>query len=202
MTFASIGKKFWRIAPAATAIVLATIATGCSAGCSASISIGSHKTGGTYSDHGVSFKIPNGWRRMSEKTVQTKTGSELWSESFGAVSGYDLVGVTAYATKVVITQKNSERNAPRAAAAVENLFASAGGSVVSGPTVVTMRGMAGYRFETTFPDQSGAMLESQLLLVWNGHTEYFFNCQYRTNGSRSAEIKRGCKTIESTFKLD
>jgi hypothetical protein len=61
--------------------------------------------------------------------------------------------------------------------------------------------MAGYRFETTFPAEGGETLDGDVLMVWNGHTEYFFNCQYRTNGSRKAEIKRGCKTIESTFKL-
>lgn len=201
MTLESVGRKLWRIAPAATAIVVLTIATGCSAGCSASVSIGDHKTGGTYSDHGVSFKIPDGWSRMSDQTARTKSGTELWSEKFAPVSGKDLVGVTAYATKLSITEENAESNAADIAAAVANLFAASDGTVLSGPTVTTLSGMAGYRFETTFRSQSGKTFNSRLLLVWDGHTEYYFNCQYRTNGPRSDEIKRGCTTIESTFKL-
>jgi len=198
MTLESLVRKARQTAPAVTAIILVTIA----AGCSGSISVGHEKTGGTYSDHGVSFTIPDGWKRLSDLTVQTKTGNERWSEGFAPASGYDLVGVTAYATKMVITPKNAARNAPQVAATMRNLFAAAGGSVLGGPTVTSMRGMAGYRFATTYPGQNGETLDSRLLLLWNGHTEYYFNCQHRTkNGSRSAEVERGCRTIENSFKL-
>ena len=202
MTLGSFARKARRAAPGVTAIMLATIATGCSAGCSASISVGRDKAGGTYSNHGVSFTIPKGWRRLSDLTIKTKSGSEIWSEGFAAEPGYDLVGVTAYATKIVVTRKNAKKVAPQVAATMRNLFAAAGGRVLNGPIVTSLRGMAGYRFETTFPGQSGDMLESRLLLVWNGHTEYFFNCQHRAGSSLSAEIEHGCGTIESSFKLD
>src|SRR5665811_1689248 len=101
-----------------------------------------------------------------------------------------------------IRDRNADKVAPQVAATMRNLFAAAGGRVLSGPIVTSLRGMAGYRFETTFPGQSGDKLESRLLLVWNGHTEYFFNCQHRAGSSLSAEIEHGCETIESSFTLD
>jgi len=201
MTLELFVRKLVRAAPTMAAIVSVTIATGCGAGCSASISTHSDKTGGTYNKHGVSFEIPDGWRQM-RLTKQTQSGNEIWSESFGPKSGLDLVGVTAYATKVAITQKNAAEHAPYAAASIKDILTSAGGTLLEGPTLTAIGDMAGYRFETAFPEENGATLESRLLMVWNGHTEYFFNCQSRAHGSRSAEIERGCDTIIKSFRVN
>lgn len=196
MTFQPLVKKL----PLSVLLALAmgasvALTTGCS------VSIGSYKkTGGTYHAHGVSFKIPYGWRRMS-LTKQTETGNEIWSESFGPRSGSDLVGVTAYATKFVVTQKNAAERAPDVAASLKDTLTSAGGILLDGPTLTAIGDMAGYRFETAFPGENGVTLQSRLLMVWNGHTEYFFNCQHAKGSPRNAEIKRGCETITSTFKL-
>lgn len=199
MTKSLLG-KLRRAVPAVAAIVVVTIATGCSAGCSASVSIGHKKTGGTYSGHGISLTVPDGWVQ-SASSATAETGNEIWSQGFGPVSSVDFVAVTAYATNVAVTQKNAEKYAPKVTVAVKRLFESAGGTLLSGPKSATIGDMVGYRFETTFPAESGETLDGDVLMVWNGHTEYFFNCQYQANGSRKAEIKRGCKTIESTFKL-
>ncbi|MBE3087912.1 MAG: hypothetical protein IMZ71_02190, partial [Chloroflexi bacterium] len=150
MRIESLASKVRQATPAVTAIILVTIATGCSAGCSASVSVGHEKTGGTYRGHGVSFKIPDGWRRLTDLTTQASAGNEKWSEGFAPRSGSDLVGITAYATKLAITDGNAGRYAPDVTAAIKNLLAPTGGSVVSGPTLISISGMAGYRFETAF----------------------------------------------------
>jgi hypothetical protein len=201
MALTSLGKKFSRVAPAAAAVVLIMIATGCSAGCSASVSIGKHKTGGTFDDHGVSFKIPDGWRKGGKASYGTQTGGELWSEGFGRHSGHDMVIISAYATKVAITKGNSDRYADAVASAIKGLFAAAGGTISSGPTSTILGGMAGYRFEGSLPMNAGDSLASDLALVWNGHTEYYINCQHVVGGSNSADVARGCTTIENSFKL-
>lgn len=201
MTTKSLLGKLRRPVPAVTAIVVVTITTGCSAGCSASVSIGHKKTGGTYSDHGVSLTIPDGWAQSAKTETTAATGNEIWSQGFGPASGVDFVAVTAYATNVAITHKNAGKYAPKVTVAVKSLFKSAGGTLVGGPNSATIGDMVGYRFESTFPGEGGKTVDSDVLMVWNGRTEYFFNCQYQANGSRKAEIKRGCKTIESTFKL-
>ena len=202
MTLGSIARKSWRAAPAVIATVLVVFATGCSAGCSASVSFGHVKTGGTYSGHGVSLTIPHGWSRLRELTLRSKTGTEIWSEGFAPQSGSDLVGITAYATNVAVTRRNSDRYAPKVTAAIENLAASSGGRLLSGPTPTVIDGMAGYRFETTLAEEGSATLESRMFLVWKGQTEYFINCQHRTRSSIGAEIERGCNTIKNSFKLD
>ena len=202
MTLRSIAGKARRAVPGVAAVILVTLATGCSAGCSASVSIGHEKEGGTYSDHGISLKVPDGWMRKSGASHKSKTGDEKWSESFAPASGDNLVSLTVYSTNVAITKENAEGHAPQVAAVMKNLFASTGGKMVSGPTETSLKGMAGYRFETTYRGESGTTLDSQLLLVWDENTEYYFNCQFEKNGSRRAEIERGCNAIESTFKLD
>jgi len=200
MTKSLLG-KLRRAVPAVAAIVVVTIATGCSAGCSASVSIGHKKTGGTYSGHGVSLRVPDGWVQSAKTKTTAETGNEIWSQGFGPASGVDFVAVTAYATNVAVTQKNADKYAPKVTVAVKSLVKSAGGTLLSGPKSATIGDMVGYRFETTFPAKSGETLDGDVLMVWNGRSEYFFNCQYQANGSRKVEIKRGCKTIESTFKL-
>jgi hypothetical protein len=201
MTFKSLARKLRRATPAVAAIVVIVTATGCSAGCSASVSVGEKKTGGTYRGHGVSFTIPDNWSRLSKTTTKAETGNVIWSEGFSPGSSVDLVGVTAYATKIAITKKNVDNNAPKVAAAIRSLLEPAGGRLLDQPKSTAIGEMAGYRLQTTFPGQDGETLQSNVLMVWKGHTEYFISCQYQTNGSRKAEIERGCKTITSSFKV-
>jgi hypothetical protein len=199
MTFRSLVRKLRRAAPAVAAMALIVTATGCSAGCSASVSIGEKKTGGTYRGHGVSFTIPDGWSRLAKTTTGAETGNVIWSEGFSPRSSVDLVGVTAYATKIAITKKNAARNAPKVAAAIRSLLEPTGGRLLGHPRSAAIGEMAGYRLQTTLSGQDGETLHSDVLMIWKGHTEYFVSCQYRANGSRKAEIERGCKTITSSF---
>jgi hypothetical protein len=201
MTLVSLARKARHVVPGVAAVILVTIATGCSAGCSASVSIGHKKTGGTYSGHGVSLTIPDGWSRLESTTTKAQTGNQVWSEAFSRQSSIDLVSITAYATKASITRENVDKFAANAAAAVKGLFESAGGSLVGGPDTTTVGGMAGYRFETTTPDENGKALDSIVYMIWNGQTEYFFNCQHEASGSQKAEIERGCQTITSSFMV-
>jgi hypothetical protein len=179
------------IAVGASAVLL----TGCS------VSIGGDKKGGTYSDHGVSLKVPDGWHWSNKATYQAEAGKSLWSEGFGPGSGKNIVIVTAYATKVAITSANAERYASAVSSTIEGLIQAASGTVNSGPIITTMGGMTGYRFETSVPGDGGKTLDAELVMVWNGKTEYFVNCQLEAGSSSGAEIVRGCKTIVSTFKL-
>ena len=199
MKLASLTRKSLRTLPALTAIIVVTIASGCSAGCSASVHFSTN--GNTYHHHGVSFKIPNGWSRLTDLTTQANAGNAIWSEGFAPESGSNLVGITAYATKLAITEKNADTYAPDIAAAIKRTFASGSGRVLAGPARAAIANMIGYRFQTTYVGSGGETLASSLFLVWNGHTEYFFNCQHGAGASESADIERGCKTITSTFKL-
>jgi hypothetical protein len=201
MDIASLARKLARALPTVTVIAVVTIATGFSAGCSASASTGIDNTNGTYHGHGVSFKVPDGWGRLTGLTTQTNTGNEIWSEAFAPESGSNLVGIAAYATTLAITKKNADKAAPGVAAAIKNLFTSDGGSVLSGPTRAVIGDLAGYRFETTYIGKNGETFASDLFMVWNGHTEYYFNCQHKAHDSHRAAIERGCKTITGSFKV-
>ena len=184
-------------AVAALAIALASVLVSCSC----SVSIGGKKTGGTYSGHGVSFKIPDGWRTGSGD-FNKKTGNELWKEAFGPADGNDAVFVAAYATNYRITNKNAAHYSTTMDSTITNLARAGGGSVLSGPENASIGNMVGYRFAVQVPTSNGATLRSKVVMVWNGKTEYFLNCQYVVGGSRKAEITRGCDTIINSFKLD
>jgi hypothetical protein len=199
MTPESLATLLKRVLPAAlTATVIAVLVL--TSGCT--VSTGSKKTGGTYHGHGISFKIPDGWRRANKASYQSEIGTEIWSEGFAPAAGNDAVLVTAYSTHVAITRANADRYASAVSSAVSRAFESAGGTVSSGPTSMTMGGLPGYGFETSLPVKDGGTLESRLALVWKGKTEYYVNCQHEVGSNRTSEIERGCKTITSTFKLD
>jgi hypothetical protein len=62
-----------------------------------------------------------------------------------------------------------------------------------------MAGLPGYRFQITAQDPSGNDVESRLVLVFRGTTEYFLNCQH--SPGNEVEIGAGCDQIMETFEL-
>ena len=48
-------------------------------------------------------------------------------------------------------------------------------------------------------NSGGTPLESTLVYVFDGTTEYYFNCQHTRD--TAAEIQRGCDQIMRTFKV-
>jgi hypothetical protein len=199
MALDAIAAKSLRVVSTAVACALAVLSVGCSASCS--VSVGGKKTRGTYSGHGVSFTIPDGWSRLKEMTKKVQSGNEIWSEGFAPASGSDLVSVTAYETNVTVTEANADSIRPEVKSWIENLLAGGDGTLVSGPTQISKAGMTGFRFETTFSSNSGEPLESTQYTLWDGNTEYFIGCQHRSQGSYGDEIERGCATIVDSFEL-
>ena len=150
--------------------------------------------------HGIVLVYPKGWSRLRQTSMTAQRGTELWSELVGpAKKTTDLVILSAYDTPVAITSANASRYADEVKGAIASLALRAGGRLLSGPSPVTMGGFPGYGFVTTaLSDQT--LVESRLVLVWKGKTEYFLNCQYDPTGTGKTEIERGCKTIIASFK--
>ena len=64
-----------------------------------------------------------------------------------------------------------------------------------------MGNMPGYGFRISAITVHGRKSASRLVIVWNGKTEYFLNCQHLVTGTRAAEIEKGCQMIAGSFKL-
>jgi len=156
-------------------------------------------SGGKYEEHGVSLQIPDGWK-TGKVTLQTNTGNELWSKAFAPAEGPDLVALTAYPINQSISADNIAAYESELSSFMADLAQNSGGSVTDGPTSVTMGGLPGFRFEASFPDKKGT-LESRIMMVFKGKTEYYLNCQHRSDSSRAAEIESGCNSIADSFEL-
>jgi hypothetical protein len=157
----------------------------------------------SYKGHGVSLHYPKNWERAKFTGLSAQNASGVWTEAFKppSASKADVVFVTEYRTSVVITKQNRATYSAGVASSVATVAKQAGGSMLSGPTPVSMGGLPGYGFRISATTVSGLSSESRILLVWNGHTEYYVNCQYRVGGKLEAEIERGCKTVIGSFKV-
>jgi hypothetical protein len=154
-----------------------------------------------YAKHGVSFRYPSRWSLITPGKLTAQQGSKLWTEWLGpSASGTDLVMLTAYHTVVAITAGNAALYADQVRKTIAQVAKQAGGRILSGPTRASMGGLPGYGFRINAKAPQGNGVESRLVLVWKGRTEFFLNCQHQVGGSRRAEIERGCTAIVRSFR--
>jgi hypothetical protein len=166
---------------------------------------------GSFAGHGVKFTYPSSWSHIPASFV-TQIGSALWTESFAPVQApdssqpsqpkaKDLVVVASYHTNVSITKKTLPRYRRLIQAAVTQLAAQAGGTVVGGSQRSAIGKFAGYRFVVTATLPDGTLVQSRLMFAFNKRTEYFLNCQHVQNGTLGAEIEAGCDQVARSFRL-
>jgi hypothetical protein len=156
----------------------------------------------TYRGHGVSFRYPSSWYLTHRVGATAETGTALWSQWLGPTQSLsvDLVIVAAYHTSVAITPATVQRYRAAVAGSVRQLAASSRGRVVSGPAIIRMGGLPGYRFRMAAIAPDGSPVSSRLVLAWKGHTEYFLNCQHSVLGARRASVEGACDRIVASFR--
>jgi hypothetical protein len=156
----------------------------------------------TYRGHGVSFRYPSSWYLTHPVGATAQTGTALWTQWLGPTQSLsvDLVIVAAYHTTIAITPATLQRYRPVVATAVRQLAASSRGRVVSGPALIRMGGLPGYRFRMTAIAPDGSPVSSRLVLAWKSHTEYFLNCQHSVIGARRASVEGACDRIAASFR--
>ena len=180
-----------------------------------------------FGGHGVSFSYPLSWQHIQGQ-FQIEVGASLWSEFFapqpvappppdpnqpppapgtpttptppatGAI--YDVVAVSAYRLPIAITKKTLPRYKPSIQAAVMQLAAKAGGSMLSTGSRVAVGGLPGYRFDISMPAEGGLTLQSRIVMVFKKKLEYFFNCQSLKDGPLAAEVASGCDQVMRSFR--
>jgi uncharacterized RDD family membrane protein YckC len=151
----------------------------------------------TYRGNGVSFDYPAGW---SEGTTENRaeTGDALWEVAFGPAQEKSLVTVAAYRLNMPVTAENLDAAKAEVEELIQGLAKQEGGTVRAGPEEITAAGKPGLRFQVT-ATVDGTSLQSTLVFIFDGTTEYYLNCQ-RT-AERAEEIERGCEQIVRTFKV-
>jgi uncharacterized RDD family membrane protein YckC len=152
----------------------------------------------TYRAHGVSFQYPAGWQEVTgDVRSAVQEGDELWTAAFGG--DVDIVTVTAYRLTRSITAENLDAAKAEVTTLVRGAFEQVSGAMQDGPEEITMGGIPGlrYRGEGTV---DGTPIESTLVFVFDGTTEYLVSCRHTQE--RAAEIERGCEQIVRTFELE
>jgi len=180
----------------AAALALGILA-GAASGCGAPVDNG-------YEGHGVSFRYPKSWEPATFTGHNVQNASGLWTEAFkprSSSSKANMIFISEYRTPVAITKRNRATYSEEVASSVSTVAMRAGGSLLAGPTMVSMGGLPGYAFRISATTRDNLSSQSRILLVWNGKSEYYLNCQHDTTGRYEPEIERACDKIIDSFEL-
>lgn len=187
---------------AAALLVVVMMALGA---CKASVTVttngssGSAGGGGnTYDKNGVAFQYPSNWQELTPASTSAQTGNEAWSATFGPGTGQNVVVVTAYALNLEINAGNVDKVKSEVASTLGNIAKAAGGSFNGSLTPTTMGGFPGFQADISVAGTSGESLQSSVVVVFNGKTEYFVNCQY--DSSSKSDVLAACDQIKGSFK--
>jgi hypothetical protein len=101
---------------------------------------------------------------------------------------------------VPVTEENIDVLSDMCADQVDQQARQLKGQVTSGPSSMTVGGLPALSFEVSAVNQSGTRTQSQLLLIFDGRTQYFLNCQYTPSGAD--EMKHGCDQAVESFQVE
>ena len=180
----------------ATALAVVIVA-GVSSGCDTA-------SDRTYKGHGISFRYPKNWQPAKFTGLSAKNASGLWTVAFkpgSSPSRADLVFMSEYRTPVAITKRNRATFTAQVTSSVSDVATRAGGSLLAGPTMVSLGGLLGYGFRIRAKTRGNLSSESRILLVWNGKSEYYLNCQHEAGGQHTAEVEHACDMVIRSFGL-
>jgi hypothetical protein len=173
------------------------IVTGVSSGCDSAADK-------SYEGHGISFRYPRSWEQASFAGAGDENPNGLWTEAFrphSPSSRADMIFISEFRTPASITKQNRARYREEVASSVSNGAIRAGGSLLAGPTPVSMGGLPGYGFRISSRTRDNRSSRSRILLVWNGRSEYLLDCRYDAAGGDEVEIERTCNEIIESFEL-
>jgi hypothetical protein len=180
----------------ATLIALGLVATACS------VSVGNDSNDDsapskTYEANGVTFDYPSEWRELKAQSgAQTSGSSQLWTATVGPEQS-DLVNLSAYQLSLEVNEGNIDDVQTEVDQVIQGLVAQANGTIESGPEQTTIAGFPAYKYEWSGVEVNDEEKSSEVYLVFNGKTEYFFNCQY--SASKEQDVLAGCHTILDSF---
>jgi hypothetical protein len=157
----------------------------------------------TFEGDGYSFVHPGEWSEVEQGESRVEAGEQISpSVYFGPRGGSlsDILIVDVYRTRVAVTEENIDELSDQFAAEIDELVPQARGRITKGPGRVTIDGLPGLRFEASGLDPEGVRVQSRLLFVFDGGTEYALNCQFTPEAAE--EMKRGCEQVVESFQVE
>ncbi len=150
-----------------------------------------------YAGNGVSFAYPKGWHTViAPASSPAPTGGGTTSRVGLGLDASDLVVLVTNELPAPVTPDSFGRTRD---SLVNSLTQGAKqkGATVTGPSSTTVGGLPGFTLTIANLPVSGTMVDSRLVVVLSGSTEYFLNCQ--ATAAHSEEISSGCDRILATF---
>jgi hypothetical protein len=152
----------------------------------------------TYSGSGFSFDYPKGWSQIKDLTFESSTGNAVSNQAVG-VTQRDAVILAIYRLRVPVTSANLSQIKPEVDRVLQQLAQQAHGAVTQPASRVTVDGLPALRYGLATTIQGGSRVNSRLVFVFDGTTEYFFNCQHTAD--RADEIESGCDQVLASFTV-
>jgi hypothetical protein len=178
------------------AIALATFVSSCGGGSPAN-EARTVEGDKTFEGEGYSFTYPGRWVQRTDLESAGGSGGGVW---FGPPEGADILYIGTSGLTVPITVENIAAYSDELVADTDRVFREAQGQVTTEPEHVTVAGLPALRLEASAINVNGIQTKSHVVLVYDGKTEYFLNCQYTPEGA--AEMTAGCDQVIASFKVE
>ena len=159
---------------------------------------GEIRAGNSYSEHGVTFSYPSGWRSLGAAQFTTETGDSEWSDSFFHEDGVSAVIVTEYALLQDVSGVDQEQLQAELQGLFDSSLWQAGGEVVEALAPSTVNGVEGFRIVFTTP-VDGIDTETDMVMVFEGTRQFNLQCQYTPETEE--EVMAGCDQVRSSFVI-
>ena len=152
----------------------------------------------TFEGDGYSFSYPGDWEQR-EGSGAPGVGNKISSVAFAPEAGGNGLTLSVYRLPVAITEDNIASFLGQVRTATQQIFQAGGGQMTEGPTRVTVAGHPAYSASGTAVTPSGTPVRSRVNLVFDGETEYFFNCQFTSD--HAEEMLQGCSKALESFQV-
>ena len=150
----------------------------------------------TYRAHGISFKYPAGWHQ--ESIPASAVGTWRWVATLGPGPEGDIVIAAAGRLNISVSAADMEAVSSQLTPPVRRFYQQNGGVLQVGPQQITMGGLPGILFRGTGTLHDGTPIEATRIYVFDGTTEYYFNCLNTVSATR--QVQAACGELIRTFE--
>lgn len=151
----------------------------------------------TFHAHGISFEYPGNWVTFETQTPDPQQAASQKSQDVVGLDDLNIVSITA----LLVPRSDQGFSAwnQQVMSQFNDAFAQSGIQVKSGPDKILLGGEKSLRWKVRQPSGIGYVLDTTLVVMFRGDTEYYVRCQH--TAARAPEMDRGCDQVLSSFKL-
>jgi hypothetical protein len=148
---------------------------------------------------GYEFRYPADWRPVSTGAFVGTTAAGALSKQAVGVDGENLAVMVTVRISPAVTTSNIGSVEQDTANEIRRVAEQGGGRVTAGPTRLTMGGLPALSFELSGIKVGKAVVDSRLVLAFQGTLEYLLSCQHTPD--RADQVEGACDGIIRSFRV-